>query len=293
MTPLLSILIGLRDDRAPIEECLASLEPQINDRVEVVIADGSPSALDKTVQKRFPWVHVLRCTAMNAGELRREAFRASRGCLVALAEPHILFTPGWVAEAQTVETRSAVAVGGAVLPPSDPSPGSRAAFVCEYADFVPPLSAGITSLTTGNNVVYRRTALEGCDVTDGLWKAWVNGALAKNGESFWQDPTLVVQHNRAYAFRDFLYKRFHHGRCYAAKRSPGWMPPKRLAFGLATALIPALFAVRIARSLLTKPGYVSWLVAAQPWLMVFNAAWAVGEACGYAFGEGTSREHLY
>jgi glycosyltransferase involved in cell wall biosynthesis len=292
MTPDLSILIGMRDDQAPIEACLGSLEPQLDERVEVVLADGTSRSLGPAIRARFPWVHLRRCAPMNAGELRREAFLASRGQLVALVEPHIIFAPGWVAAALAAGTRPAAAVGGAVIPGPDRSIGARAAFLCEYADFLPPLEEGYARVTTGNNVVYPRAILAGADLADGLWKAWVNDELASRGRKLWTDPNLVVQHNRAHDFRTFLFLRFHHGRSYGARRSRAWTRPRRFLFALMTGAIPVLFGLRIVRAALVKPAYVSGLLGAQPLIWLFNAAWAVGEAWGYLAGAGNSPRYL-
>jgi hypothetical protein len=256
----------------------------------VVVADGSRDGTADLVEARFPWARLLRRPPMNAGELRREAFAASSGRLIALAEAHVTFAPGWVAAALAAERHQAAAVGGAV----GPGPrrvrgiGPWAAFLCEYADFLPPLAAGPTPLTPGNNVVYPRAAVEASDLTDGLWKAWVNDGLAARGGTFWADPALVVLHERPYRFRTFLLKRFHYGRCYGATRARGWPTSRRLGRGLSAPFLPPLFSWRVIRAVLPKRRYLLPLVLSQPLLLLFHTWWAAGEACGYLAGPGES-----
>ncbi|MDP8924270.1 MAG: glycosyltransferase [Chloroflexota bacterium] len=291
---VLSILIGVRDGRATIEECLSSLEPQLDARVEVIVADGSRDGTAELVDAHFPWVRLLRREPMNGAQLRREAFAASNGRLIALAEPHVTFAPGWVSAALAVERHGAAAVGGAVAPGRRRvrGIGPWAAFLCEYADFLPPLAAGPTVLTPGNNVVYRRAALETSDLRGGLAKTWVNADLAKRGATFWADPSLLVQHERPYEFSTFLSKRFHYGRCYGATRARG-RPRMRLIRAASTPLLPALFTWRVIRAIMPKPRYLGRLVLSQPLLLLFHTWWAVGEACGYLAGPGDSCARVY
>jgi hypothetical protein len=295
MAPVLSVLIGARDAAVTLADCLESLEPQVDDRVEVIVADGSGGGTGRLVSARFPWARVVECGALNAAELRREAFRAAQGELIALAEPHVTFAGDWVETALGSGARDVCAVGGAV----EPGPrrvcdiGSWAAFLCEYADFLPPLTAGLTRLTTGNNVIYPRPVLESSDLRDGLAKAWVNDGLVRRGKSFWTDPELIVRHERPYEFADFLSKRFHYGRCYGATRARGWPAHRRLMRALSTPLLPAVFAWRTARAVLPKRRYLRPWLLSQPLLVLFNVAWAIGEGCGYVAGAGESCARVY
>lgn len=295
MPPILSIIIPARDGAATIEECLASIEPQLDERVEVIVADGSGGNTASQVAARFPWTRLVDSGPRSAAELRRDAFAVARGELIALAEPHVVFAPGWIAAALASGRWRSSAVGGVV----EPGPrrvrgiGAWAAFLCEYADFLPPMTVGPTRLTTGNNVIYPRAALEGSDLCDGLAKAWVNDRLARQGATFWTDPSLVVRHERPYSFRVFLNKRFHYGRCYGATRAKGWSFGRRLVRTLSTLLLPGVFSWRIARAVLRKPRYWLPLVAAQPLLLIFHTSWAIGEACGYTRGAGDSCAQVY
>jgi glycosyltransferase involved in cell wall biosynthesis len=294
MEPVLSVLIGARDAAATIESCLASLELQIDERVEIVVADASSDGTADLIEARFPWVRLLRRARMNAGQLRREAWLASRGRLIALAEPHITFAPGWVRAALTADRHGALAVGGAVALKPDQiwRVGAWAAFLCEYADFLPPLTAGVATVTTGNNVVYPRSVLETSDLRDGLWKAWVNDGLVRHGGTLWTDPTLLVWHQRPYRFHRFLTTRFHHGRCYAATRAGGWSWKQRVIRAVSTPLLPPLFAYRIFCTVLPKPRYLVPLFVSQPLLFLFHCWWAIGEAYGYLVGPGDSWARL-
>jgi hypothetical protein len=295
MTPILSVIIGARDASVTIEECLASIEPQLNERVEVIVADGSGGGTARLVAARFPWARVVLCGPDSAAQLRREAFRLARGVLIALAEPHVVFDAGWVKAALAADRWHASAVGGSVQPGTRRvrGIGPWAAFLCEYADFLPPLAAGPTRLTTGNNVVYPRATLETSDLRDGLAKAWVNDGQARRGGTFSCDPAMVVRHERPYDFAVFLAKRFHYGRCYGAMRARSWSAQRRLLRALSTPLLPAVFAWRIARALFLKPRYWMPLLLSQPLLLLFNVSWALGEACGYLAGPGDSCAKVY
>lgn len=294
MSCQLSVLIGLPSGATGIKSCLEALEPQLSERVEVIVADGTAGVLGGSLPGRFPWVRLVRCGQLNSAELRLEAFKVSTGKLVALLDPHVEPGSGWVSAALQAGRLDRPVVGGAVQP--DPAAvrgnGAWAAFLCEYADFLPPLPPGPTSLAPGNNVLYQRAALEASDLSDGLWKTWVNAELAAAGASCWSDPSLVIRHARPYQLSSFLALRYHNGRCYGARRARGRSPGWRLARLSSVTLLPALFGTRTVRALLRRPRYWRRLVLAQPWLLLFNIAWALGEARGYLAGPGKSCAEL-
>jgi hypothetical protein len=80
--------------------------------------------------------------------------------------------------------------------------------------------------------------------------------------------------------------RFRHGRCYGWRRSRHGAAALRWRLLALVPLVPFLLYLRAARKILARPGYTGKFLLTTPLLFGYFAAWAAGEAAGYALGPG-------
>ncbi len=297
-TPQISVIIGSRNAARTIRACLTSLEEQFqSEMAEIIVADCSTDETPRIIASDFPKVKLVRCPAgQNTAQLRATALREARGELVAVTEPHCVIEPGWlVAICRAFESGEHLVVGGSVRPAGEPGSAVWAAFLSEYAAYLPPLPPGPVAMTTGNNVAYRLDDLLKCDVRAEFWKIFASWELKAAGVSFRADPAMQVQHIKPYNTLHFTGQRYHYGRCFAAERL------KRQNLGLVQRLyhlltlpaLPALQLWRLYRDIRPKPAYRRHFRRGLPWLVLFSFSWSLGEGLGYLAGPGHSCQEVY
>jgi hypothetical protein len=301
--PWLSVVVAapaFTDDYAPylaslVRECVpAPREGQAAESVvEIIAAATGPPP--ESLTGCFPTVHFLSApdgTAVAA--IRAAALRRAQGSAVALTDPACRVQPGWLETLRRALAGHEV-VGGAVEPAAN-RVRDWAAYWCEYGHYLPPLRRGPARDLTGNNVAYRREALEMAGAFDPavptFWKAVAHRRLRAAGVQLWAEPDLLVRHERRIAFAPFWMRRFHHARCFAAGRAAD-EAGSRWRSALAAPLLPALFLSRLYASVWPKGRYRWQLVLATPLLGLLYTSWAAGEWVGVLFGAGDSCERAY
>src|SRR4051812_49782617 len=96
-------------------------------------------------------------------QLRRAAYRAARGDVVAITEDHCYVEPDWVERILAAHRRhpNAAAVGGAVLNNTDEKLVDWAAFFLTQGPFMLPLEHGVTErISCPANVSYKSYILD-------------------------------------------------------------------------------------------------------------------------------------
>jgi GT2 family glycosyltransferase len=300
LAPRLSIVIATHNAREVICDCLAALQAQAGrEKPEIIVADSSTDSTDRLVREQFPDVCLSHYPeAFTIPQLRGAGIAAAHGELIAILDPYCIADEHWIeALVKAHAERPEVAIGGCVQ--IDDAAGRSltrwATYFNEYADFIPPVAAGQTSVLTGNNIAYKRSALG--DVEElrqkGFWKAFANEQLLATGHPLWTEPALVVRLRKSISFREFLTSRYHHGRCYAAMRIAGASPMVRLVRVLSTPLLPFLFLWRQVRSVWPKRQCRKNLFLTLPFSFLFSCSWTWGELGGYLGGPGRSCNCLY
>jgi GT2 family glycosyltransferase len=294
--PVISVIIASVGSPSELAACLQSLAQQEGDvRIEVIVADrvGQPTA--RLVAQEFPWVRLLSFPAdRTIPALRAAALAQSRGRIVAVIEDHCVADPRWLQEIIRAhgDHPDCAAIGGAVENGRHERLVDRAAFFCEYSQYMPPLPRGYAEAIPGNNASYKRQAFEGDEgrpdaLAGGFWEFTLHQRLRERGDRFFLEPAIVVYHNKPFGFRYFLRQRFHYSRQYAGGVVAGATLGRRVIRGLASLGLPLLLLARIVTQTAHK-GRSRQLLGSLPVLGAFTVAWAMGEMVGCLFGPGHS-----
>lgn len=278
-SPSLTVVIGSNAPGA-LESCLAALEPQLVDGVEVRVHEGvgSPPAL----RERFPWATFVTSPGALVPELWRDGAAASQADAVAFTIAPMVPAPDWVASIRTA-LREHEAVGGAI----DPAPGLRATdwaeYFCRYARDMRPFAAGANLDLPGDNAAFsRRRLLQVAEaLRDGYWEPVTHPALERRGVVLWHTPEVVVRMGPSAGFAAFCRQRLAHGRRYGHQRGVRFSRARNLLGVGAAPLVPALMTLRVAREVFARGRFRGRLVAALPVVVAYNAVWAWAEALGH------------
>ncbi|MGH9548740.1 MAG: glycosyltransferase, partial [Terriglobales bacterium] len=144
-TPELSIVIAAQGDAAETARCLSSLTAQKNvpaaDLEIIVVHETPPTEL----QSQFPHVQFLASRSSSIPKLHGLGIENAGGSLVALTEGHCTFADDWAQEAIAAHKEHAEPViGGCVAPGQELDPLNLGLFLCDYAQFLPPLEPAQT-----------------------------------------------------------------------------------------------------------------------------------------------------
>jgi glycosyltransferase involved in cell wall biosynthesis len=292
--PSLSIVV-VSFNRGPLlDACLTSLEEQArqaNAEVLVVRAGAVEGADWDSMRSRFGQVRWLSAPADSTiPRLRRLGIASARAEIVGLLEDDCVIEAGWCAAALEAHRGPWAAVGGAVEPGPYRRSADWAVYLYEYGRFMRPFEAGPTTDLPGNNVTYKRKALESIrDLDpDGFYDVFVHRQLLAAGEGLFRTPTLVVQNRNFWTLSHIAVSPFHHGRGFAAKRGGGLSPGNRAIRALLAPFLPLLQVYRLARLTIGRRRLVGRLIVALPATVLFSGSWAAGECLGYLAGPGKS-----
>jgi glycosyltransferase involved in cell wall biosynthesis len=295
MEPVLdiSIVVPVRFAETTIAQTLGALLEQCEGRAAEVVAVVSSKDPALEVLRRLAPGPRLRLLEMpgrkSVPQLRAEGVRAARGRLVAITEDHCLFSEGWVEGLiRGHQTRDIAAIGGPVENGRTGSLLDWAIYFSRYLGSMPPVALGSTGSLPGNNACYRREVLQDLArlYSDGFWEHDFNRELRAYGYVLWQDPGLVVTHNKLYRFGPYLALRYRHARCF------GGMIARPLSFGgrmrraLLSPLLLLLLPLRAIRTLRAKRRRGHEFLLSFPALLLCYGIWFGGELAGYLGGPG-------
>jgi hypothetical protein len=206
----------------------------------------------------------------------------ARAPIVAFLSAECVPGPGWIARIREVLARrpEAAAVGGPIDAPDGGSVLDAAYHLSRFSSFLPGRARPDGTELAGDNVAYRREALEGCaaELADGFWETLVNERLRKSGALLAWDDALRVRVATGAGRFAFAGQRFRHGRHYGRTR-PHPSRAVHLARALTVPLLVPVLAARIARRS-RDAGLSRTYARALPGLLVFLAAWSAGEGAG-------------
>jgi hypothetical protein len=231
----------------------------------------------------------------STAQARAAGIRAASAPLVALTEDHSFPAPVWAAALIAAHRGSWAAVGPAIGNANPESLVSWANLLLEYGPWLVPAKAGPVEHLPGHNGSYKREVLleYGPDLERMLEaETALHWDLRARGHRLYLEPTARVDHANFSRPRTCLAVRFNGGRLFAACRSRGWSPARRLFYTAAAPLIPLVRLSRIVREL-QRPGRPRRLLPrVLPALIAVLVVDGAGEMVGYALGPGRSMRTL-
>lgn len=277
--PAVSVVIGAGARTPALASCLAALEPQ-RTGVEVLVVEAEPAPPE--LRARFPWAQFLVRPGAIVPELWREGIDASRGPIVALTIACMEPAPDWI-DTIRAQHEHHDAVAGAIDPGARLRLRDWAEYFCRYAPDMLPFDGRANPAIPGDNASYKRGLLERTRelYRDGFWEPVVNGALERQGVVLWHAPELVVRQGRSAGLPAFVRQRLRHGAGHGSQRGAHFGVLRNLAGVVGAPLVPALISVRILRHVRRRRRLRARALSAMPLILLFNAAWALGEARGH------------
>lgn len=277
--PALTIVIGSNGASASVEGCLAALEPQV-DGAEVLVCE--PVLSPPEVRERFPFARFLERSGALVPELWRDGIDAARGPIVALTISPMRPAPDWVATLRE-RLEEADVVAGAVEPGERLRSADWAEYFCRYShDALPFDRHECVESLPGDNAAYRRESLERTRelYRDGFVEPFVNRRLADSGATLRHVPDVVVRQGRSAGAASFVRQRLEHGRDFGRRRGGGASSLANAVAAAGAPLVPLVLTARLVRRLLPQRRFRRPLATALPFVLLFNGAWAAGEAAG-------------
>jgi glycosyltransferase involved in cell wall biosynthesis len=290
--PELSVVIASVKGDSYLYNCLESLSHQkCAVDAEVIVVDRSSNGTAAHIRERFPNVTVVKApVGTGIPELRAMGIEKSHGKIVAISQDHCVMPDNWFDEILKAHKSSYAAIGGAVEIAGIWTLIEWASFLCEYSEAMLPLYSGEVERVTGNNVAYKREALDRIDKSTlrGCWEYFVHDEMRRNGDRLLSLPSLVVSHRAKLGFMKFLTQRYYYSKSFAAMRRKRMKWHESILSAILTPALPPIILFRIARNVIRKKRFIRQLVLSSPYLVVFLLAYAAGESCGYLFGTGNS-----
>jgi hypothetical protein len=216
-------------------------------------------------------------------ELWRDGIDAARGRVVALTISPMVPGHDWVRTARAGAERHG-AYAGAIDPLIDLKLGDLAEYLCRYARDMSPFEPRDSTDIPGDNCAYRADLLARTREVweDGFWEPDVNRAIAELGVTPHHDPALRVHQGRSAGTRAFVRQRLVHGRAHGRQRGARFSAVRNLIGILAAPVVPLVLLMRTYQEIAARSRLTARMIAALPWLVAYDVAWAIGEARGHA-----------
>ncbi len=285
--PALSIVVVVFAGGSAIVRFLEALQKQqgLSVPIEIIIA-GAQDMLDaRAVQGVTPNARLLRGpNGAHPAQLRALGVGVASAPIVACSEDHCVPAPDWCARILAAHQGPALAVGGAIQKLQPDSAIAWAAYLLEYARFMPPLASGPAHYVSDCNVSYKRLPLTEIAATwhSAFHETSVHDALRQRGgaTAIVLDPGIVVLQSRRPEAGTFFAERFDHGRLFARLRAATYGSAARLAYGAAALGLSPLLVLRAFTRAWRQPDARVGALRALPYLVVAATCWSVGESVG-------------
>jgi glycosyltransferase involved in cell wall biosynthesis len=274
-----------------IDECLLSLEQQARDcGAEVIVVACGAAEYGERITRKFPWVRVIRrAQRETVPDLRRRGVEEANGELVAIIEEHCLAASDWLARAiEAYAGGDYGVVGGPVVDYNYKRLRDWVVYFCEYNNYFPPWREGEWHDLGSANIAYSRALLlKYRDLLGaGYWEAALHPRLMADGVKFRPAPAMVVYHHGPFNYGYYLRQRYWFSRAFAGARSRHVPASRKLAYCLASPLVPFLLLSRMAQRVSRQHCHVDKFAQSLPLLIPALCVYVAGELVGYLAGPG-------
>jgi glycosyltransferase involved in cell wall biosynthesis len=284
--PELTVVILVGSLRSRVGAVLEALARQSSrDALEVVVVDAAADAAPAVAPARLDVRMVSAPADATLGAIRVLGIEAARAPVVAFLEDHCYPEPGWAAAVIEAAAGPWAAVGYAFRVADPQSWAARAAAVSEYGQWLDPVRSGPRAMLAGNNIAYRRSALErfGERLPDLLDVDFnLQQELLAAGERLFVAGDAIVRHEHFVRLRDTMRAGGLYCDLLARRRSRDWGFPRRVFYAV---LIPVVAPLRRTQALLGalphRRGLLRQLAATAPGVAILFVNAALGESLGY------------
>jgi hypothetical protein len=266
----------------------------IASRIELVICTPMPDelAMDERAVIGLHSVRVVRSAPLStSGPTRARGAREATAPIIVYSEDHCYPDPGWAEALLAAHREPHAAIGPAVRNANPESLVSWADLLMGYGPWIAPGRGGVVTLLPGHNSSYKRDVLltYGPEL-DALMEAetvlfW---DLQRRGHTLYFEPRAIVAHVNFSRLSIWFPVQWDTSRSFSAMRALAWSYPRKLAFALASPLIPLLRLTRIVRSALRNGLGLTSVAKVLPLLMAGLTVDAAAQATGTLAGPGVS-----
>lgn len=287
LRPALSVVVVVFAGGSVIVRFLEALQKQqgLSLPIEIIIAAAQDMVDARAVHAVTPNARLLLGpNGAHPAQLRALGVGVASAPLVACSEDHCVPAPDWCARILAAHEGPALAVGGAIQKLQPDSAIAWAAYLLDYARFMPPLESGPAHYVSDCNVSYKRPMLTEIAA---IWhsafhETSVHDVLRQRGgaTAIVLDPAIIVLQSRHPDAGTFFAERFDHGRLFARLRAATYGTAARLAYGAAALGLSPLLVLRAFTRAWRQPDARVAALRALPYLVVAATCWGVGESVG-------------
>lgn len=292
MPPKVTVIVASVVGSPFIDECVESVLRQKGaPQYEVIVSDCRGSENVQRLVTRFPQVRfVEHAKRETVPRLRRSGVEQAQGEFVAVIEEHCLAREDWIAKLIAACDSRYVAAGGPIHDYNYSRLRDWVTYFIEYNAYMPPWPDGEASNLNGANLIYRREVLlANLDALDkGYWEATLHPKLLAEGSKLRSVPDAVVYHRGPFDYFYYLRQRYLFSRAFAGARRGEVPLAKRVAYIVASPLVPVLLLARIGQRVAEKKKRIGKFVVSTPLILPALCVYAFGECMGYAFGPGNA-----
>ena len=285
--PALSIVVVVFVGGEAVVRLLEALRKQqgLSAPIEIIIAAAHDMVDARAAHAVAPHARLLRGPlGAHPAQLRALGVGVASAPIVACTEDHCVPAPDWCVRILAAHQGPALAVGGAIQKLQPDAAIAWAAYLLEYARFMPPLQSGPAHYVSDCNVSYKRSTLTEIAATwhSAFHETSVHDALRARGgaTAIVLDPTIVVLESRRPDAGTFLAERFDHGRLFARLRAATYGPARRVLYAAAALGLSPLLVLRAFARAWRQPDARVGALRALPYLVAGSTCWSIGESVG-------------
>lgn len=297
--PDLSVILITPDTFDTIRRTTGCIARQgVSRRIELVIIApvGARVDVEPDLAASLAGVQIVRLPTLRpTGPARAAGIRAARAPIAVFAEEHCFPEPGWAEALLAAHRGDYAAVGPAMQNANPDTVVSWADFLIGYGPWAAPIEKGDVEYLPGHNSSYKAAVLlEYGEALDQLMEAetvlmW---DLRAKGHRLLIEPAARASHMNFGIWSTWIRIMFLNGRGFADTRSARWSLARRLAFAVASPLIPVVRLARTVRHVRRVGRRAPSMGRLLPTIgtgLVFDA---IGQMMGYTLGAGTAHERL-
>ena len=274
-----------------LTQCISALDLQPGSaQMDVHIVSKNADQIQKDAPWCFSSIHWHQVSAATTvPKMRTHGIMHASADLIALLEDDCTVGPRWQQSILEAHRSTFPAIGGPVEPGAYTRGIDWGIYYCEYARFLSPFS-GLVPALAGNNVSYKRKALDLESIREGLYEIFLHETWQKSGIELHAANGMEVQNNHSWHLQSCVSTPFHHGRAYAGQRFGRRLAAKKFLYGVLAIMLPLLKTFRTIREVTSRQRSDLPLLKALPWVVLFHCCWSLGELVGYLAGPGRSSE---